>query len=131
LNRQREILEWIVSICRRDDIVPSELLAVDDIVRCRQDMDLDRRQKGQLIRDYLKKRRYPTILLYERRFAETVHRLKLANGTSMVAPPHFESSRYCLKLEFRNQKELCEKFQEMEKIVKSEIMQTFWNDIHK
>jgi len=131
LNRQREILEWIVSICRRDDIAPAELFAADDIVHCRQNKDLDRRQKGQLIRDYLKKRRYPTILLYERRFADTVRRLKLAHGTSLMAPPHFESSSYCLKFEFRNQKELSEKFQEMEKIVKSEIMQTFWDDIYK
>jgi len=131
LNRQREILEWAVSICRRDHIAPTELLAAEDIVRCRQDKDLDRRQKGQLIREYLKKHRYPTILRYEQRFANTVHRLKLSHGTSLIAPPHFESSIYGLKFDFKNQRELADKLQEMEKIVKSEILQIFWDDSQK
>jgi ParB family chromosome partitioning protein len=131
LNRQREILEWVVSICRRDDMAPAELLVAQDIVHYRQNKDLDRRQKGQLIREYLKKRRYPTILRYERRFADTVRRLKLSKGTHLIAPPHFESSIYGLKFEFKNQSELADKLQEMEKIVKSEIMQIFWDDSQK
>ncbi len=129
LNRQREIMEWVVSICRRDDIVPRKLLAADEIVRCRQNKDLDRRQKTQLIRDYLKRRRFPTITGYERRFEETVQRLKLAKGTCLIPPPHFESATYCLRFEFRDQKELSIRLQEIEKMAKSEIMQKFWDDM--
>lgn len=129
LNRQRELLEWVVSICRREDISPGNLLAADEIDQCRQNNDLDRRQKAQLIRDYLKRRRFPTLVSHEHRFKQTVQKLRLANGTSLIAPPHFESPTYSLKFEFKNQKELSNKLQEMEKIVKSEIMLTFWDDI--
>jgi len=129
LNRQREMLEWIISICRRDDMAPAQLLAADGIVDLRRNKDLDRRQKGQLIRTYLKKRRYPTILRYERRFAAIIHRLKLTQGTCLIAPQHFESPTYSLKFEFKNQSELSAKLKEFENIVKSDKLAALWSEL--
>ncbi len=129
LNRQREMMEWIISICRRDDMAPAQLLTADGIVDLRRNKDLDRRQKGQHIRDYLKKRRYPTILRYERRLAAIVKNLKLAHGTCLIAPQHFESPTYSLKFEFKNNSELLAKLDEFEKIVKSEKLAALWNNL--
>ncbi len=128
LNRQREMLEWIISICRRDDMAPARLLAAGDIVDIRRNKDLDRRRKGQLIRDYLKKRRYPTIFRHEQRFAAIVHGLKLAHGTCLTASQHFESPTYSLNFEFKNQTELSAKLKEFEKIVKTDKLHALWDE---
>ena len=128
LNRQREMLDWIISICRRDDISVSQLLIAEEIVTCLQDPDMDRRQKGQLIRAKLRTKRYPAIQDYEMRFGAVVKKLKLEKGTFLTAPPHFESPAYCFRFEFRNHDELCRKLQEFEKIVKSEGLKSLWDD---
>jgi ParB family chromosome partitioning protein len=128
LNRQREMLEWIVSISRRDDISVTQLLMTEEIVNWMQDPNRDRRQKGQLVRKYLKTRRYPTIQSYEKRFDDIVKKLKLAKGTFLIPPPHFESPSYGLRFEFRDYHELLRKLKEFEKITKSEILKSLWND---
>jgi ParB-like chromosome segregation protein Spo0J len=128
LNRQREMLEWIVSISRRDGISAAQLLMTEAIVKCMQDINMDRRQKGQLIRKCLKTRRYPTIQTYEKQFDRTVKKLKLAKGTFLTAPPHFESPSYSLRFEFRNYHELCQKLKEFEKIIQSGILKSLWDD---
>jgi ParB family transcriptional regulator, chromosome partitioning protein len=128
LNRQRELLEWIVAICRRDDITASQLLETEEIDFCMQDIDADRRQKGQSIRKYLKSRRYPTIQHHENLFAAIVNKLKLTKGTLLIAPLHFESPAYSLKFEFKNDHELNQRLNEFERIVKSGVLQSLWDD---
>lgn len=128
LNRQREILEWIASICRRDDISVSQLLTNNEIVNCLQDPNLDRRQKGQLIRKYLKTSRYPTIQSYEKRFNDIVKKLALPKGSFLTAPPHFESPSYGLRFEFSSHDELRQKLEQFEKIIESEVLKYVWDD---
>ena len=128
LNRQREILEWIVSICRRDDVTVSQLLASEKIANCLLDPKLDRRQKGQMIRKYLRTSRYPTIQAHEKRFDGIVKKLALAKGTVLTAPPHFESPNYSLRFEFGSYDELRQRLEEFEKIVESEALKPIWDD---
>jgi ParB family chromosome partitioning protein len=128
LNRQRELLEWIIAICRRDDITVSQLLEVEEIRRCMLDANTDRRQKGQLIRNYLRARRYPTIQRHENLFAGIVNQLRLKKGTLLIAPQHFESPAYSLKFEFKNNHELHQKLDEFKRIVKSGALQSLWDD---
>jgi hypothetical protein len=128
LNRQRELLEWITAICRRDDITVSELLAAEEISRCVQDTNTDRRQRGLQIRNYLRTRRYPTIQHHENMFAGLVNKLKLKRGTLLMAPKYFESPVYSLKFEFKHEHELHQKLDEFKRIVKSGALQSLWDD---
>jgi hypothetical protein len=128
LNRQRELLEWVVSICRRDDISVPQLLASPEIVHCLKDADMDRRRKGELIRKYLKTSRYPTIQAHEKRFDEIVKRLELAKGAFLTAPPHFENPAYSLRFEFSSPRDLRDKLKEFEKIINSNILEFLWGD---
>lgn len=127
LNRQREILEWIASICRRDDVTVSQLLATEEIANCLLDPNLDRRQKGQMIRKYLRTSRYPTIQAYEKRFDGIVKKLALAKGTVLTAPPHFESPNYSLRFEFGSYDDLRQKLEEFKKIIESEALKSIWD----
>lgn len=128
LNRQREMLDWIVSICRRDSIHPSQLLSIGSIQSIRTDHTIDRREKGRHLRDKLRKIRFPAITNHENRFAETVARLKLAKGTHLIAPQHFESPYFSLKFDFQNRQELSDKLREFDRLSKSNIIDSLWQD---
>jgi hypothetical protein len=121
------MLEWITSICRRDDVTVSQLLATEEIANCLLDSGLDRRQRGQMIRIYLKTCRYPAIQAYEKRFDGIVKKLALAKGTVLGAPPNFESPNYSLRFEFGSYDELRKKLEEFEKIIESETLKSIWN----
>jgi ParB family chromosome partitioning protein len=106
LNRQREVLEWIQGIAGREGTAPQALLTSAPVADWRHDSQMDRGQKTQLIRHHLKKRRYPQITAFEERYQRAVKELKLAEGTQLMAPQHFEGQKYTLQLEFKNADEL-------------------------
>jgi ParB family transcriptional regulator, chromosome partitioning protein len=128
LNRQREICEWIVAICRRDGMTAAQLLSINAIKSRLQNGDLDRRQKAQAIRNELKKIRYPNMVRFERRFSDIVEKLNLPKGTWLTAPQHFESPIYSLKLDFQCGQDLADKVTEIENLAQSKLLDTLWRD---
>lgn len=128
LNRQREMLDWIKAICRWEGISAQKLLEADTIQQCRQNDQFDRRQKGRIIRDYLRKRRFPTIVQYENNFTRTLRKLNLTSGTHLIAPQHFESPVYTFKIDFKNQCELQDKCLEINEISKKNEIKFLWHD---
>ncbi|MBI5062213.1 MAG: ParB N-terminal domain-containing protein [Desulfatitalea sp.] len=122
LNRQREVLEWIQGIAGREGVQPQEVITAEPIAQWRHDPQMDRGQKTQLIRHYLKKRRYPEITAYEERYQQAVKELKLAEGMQLVAPQHFEGQKYTLHLEFKNKDELQRLCREAERVAGSPTM---------
>jgi ParB family chromosome partitioning protein len=122
LNRQREVLEWVQGISGREGTPPQEVLTAEPVAQWRHDTHMDRGQKTQLIRNYLKKRRYPQITAFEERYQRTVKELKLADGMQLVAPQHFEGQKFSLQLEFKNPSELQCLCREAERIAGSSIL---------
>ena len=130
LNRQREILDWIKSICRWENISVQHLLEEDVIKQCRHNSHYDRRQKAKIIRDYLKKRRFPTIVQHENNFTQTLQKLNLPNRTQLIPPLHFESPVYSLKIDFKDPSELREKVRKIEKMSKTPDLKSLWYHQH-
>lgn len=122
LNRQREVLEWIQGIAGREGLAPRALLTAAPVADWRHDPHMDRGQKTQLVRHYLKKRRYPQITAFEEHYQRTVKELKLAEGMQLVAPQHFEGHKYTLQLEFKNADELQRLCREAERVAVSPTM---------
>ncbi|MFZ1987335.1 MAG: ParB/RepB/Spo0J family partition protein [Desulfatitalea sp.] len=106
LNRQRELLEWSQGIMGREGISLKDVIDDERLAQWRQDPQMDRGQKTQLIRQHLKKRRYPEISAFEERYHRSVKELKLVEGMQLVPPAHFEGQKYGLHLEFKNPTEL-------------------------
>ena len=128
LNRQREILDWVTSICRRDKLTPAQLLSSGNIQIIRQDGNIDRRQKGRFIRDELRKRRYPAITRHEQHFTRLAQRLNLPKGVQLNAPQHFESPVYELKFNFQNRRQLLKRAQELQRLAESEKLDGLWEN---
>ncbi len=119
LNRQRELLEWIQGIAGREGLKLQEIIAADPVAHWRLDPQMDRGQKAQLIRHYLKKRRYPEITAFEERYREGLKALNMAEGMQLVAPQHFEGRQYTLQLVFKSVKELQRLCREADRVAAS------------
>ncbi|RJQ87953.1 MAG: hypothetical protein C4519_00185 [Desulfobacteraceae bacterium] len=122
LNRQRELLDWIQAIAVREELTVSEILEQDPIAAWRRDETKDRGHVAQLIRQHLRKRRYPEITAFERHYAQCVKALKLPQRIQMTAPPHFEGRTYHLGLDFQDKQELMELNREIQRIISSPLL---------
>ncbi len=98
LNRQREIVDWIEAIARREACGIRDIFESDALVCLRKDAESDRRQKAAQIRHYLRSRRFPAITSAERRFASLRANMDLPASVQLIAPPGFESRSYTLQM---------------------------------
>jgi ParB family chromosome partitioning protein len=119
LNRQRELLDWIQGIEMREDRSAAEILNQDPIAAWRQDATKDRGHVSQLIRQYLRNRRYPEISAFERHYAHHLQKLKLPGNLRIEAPPHFEGRTFNLRFDFQDKQDLFELSRELQRVIGS------------
>lgn len=127
LNRQREFVEWMVSISKRDNVPIEDLLDHKNIREVINDQEMDPKQKGRLVRQYFQSLRYPEIKKTEKRFAGTLRKLNLEKGVQLVAPPHFEGQVYSFRIDFQNYKELSTKYHNLKDVIESKALQSLWD----
>lgn len=106
LNRQRELIDWVEAISRREGKSVHAILNEQDIRALRHDEQIDSRQRSAKIRQYLKKRRYPRMVEAEERYREYRRQVKLSDGMELVPPPFFEGDAYSLRISFRSSEDL-------------------------
>lgn len=126
LNRQREFLDWVVEIARRDGTSILFIIDKGPVSDILKDDDLDRKQKGRLVRQYLKEKRYPEISKAEQRFSDSLKRLQLEKGVCLDAPAFFESQTYRLKIDFTDYEELVSKHRNLEGVISSSTMRSIF-----
>ena len=123
LNKQKEIITLIKEIAFRENISIMEALRKCDFPDILNREDLDRTQKTQKIRAYLKQRRFPEITRAKREFENNVKELKLGKGIKLIPPADFEGQTYMLNLRFNTIKELQERAVKLNTIVKNPILE--------
>ena len=72
LNRQREIMDWILAVTKRDGVNIIQVLESGKLHDLRNDLKMDASHKRQIIRNYIKRLRYPTIAKHEILHANTL-----------------------------------------------------------
>ena len=127
LNKQREVVEFVKEIAIIEDISISEVLFADGLRNILNNNDLNRTQKTQLIRFYLKNRRYPLITKAQKRYEQLVKELKLGKGMQFVVPKNFESRSHIISLTFNSMEELDELKKKLNSISKSPIFKKICN----
>lgn len=100
VNKQREVVESVLEIARRESIPVETLLGTGEIGGLRKAPDLDRGQKGQHLRRHLHHRRFPQLAAAEERFAALREELALPPDIRLDAPPGFEGRHYRFGLAF-------------------------------
>jgi hypothetical protein len=101
LNRQRELISWVEAISRQEEKTIHAVLNEPDILAIRRDEQTDIRQKAKMIRQYLKKRRYPSLVQAEERYREYRRQVDLPDQVELVPPPFFEGDTYSLRISFK------------------------------
>jgi hypothetical protein len=106
LNKQKEILTFAKEISLRDNICLRDLIEKERPHDILMSDEFDNRRKIELIRNYLKKRRFPVLSDAENRFKNLVKKLEFGAGMQLVPPADFEGRNYRLNLCFKNLEEL-------------------------
>jgi len=119
LTRQKEMLDWVETIIHRDGITLKELLSDPQILQWRRDRLLDDPQKSRLIRDYLKRRCYPTLSAFEQRYERTLKHTGMGKGIRFSPPPNFEGRSFSLRIDFTSHDECLERVQKTKQMVQS------------
>lgn len=122
LNRQRELIDWVEAISRREEKSVHAILNEQDMLTLRHDEGIDSRQKSATIRQYLKKRRYPRMVEAEKRYREYWRQVKLSDGMELIPPPYFEGDTYSLRISFRSTDDLKSIQKNIEKLAHSNAL---------
>ena len=110
---QKEIVETVVEIGRRDKLTPAQVLAGEEVSDLRGAQKRHARQRAQELRKQLLARRAPRLTSRKVRFAREVGELGLPGGMRLVPPPYFEGSRWSLECTFERAEELAARLRQV------------------
>ena len=117
LNVQRELLEYIEDISRRDRISIAALIRNPDVVAIVADAEISGPQRVQQLRRYFKEKRYPELTRAERRYQDMITKLHLHPRLQLQPPPFFEGSTYRLLYAFKSRNQLKTLQTELERLI--------------
>ncbi len=106
LNKQREILTMIQEIALRENIAVKDVLKTPDIQLILVHEKWDRSQKTVHLRQYLRRRRYPSITSVESEFDAKARLLELDSAIALIPPRDFEGTTFSFHLNFKTIAEL-------------------------
>ncbi len=123
VNLQKEFFSLCFESSRRDKISIMQLVQGSALRGILKNAKLSVPQKAALVRDYLKRLRYPRLSEKERQFQSVVKRLGLAPGTALHAPPYFEGTMYRMELRFETYAELRDRLAKLQESVAQRLME--------
>lgn len=106
LNKQREMIVLMQEISLREDRSILSVLKDEAIQSALNDSDLDRVRITDLIRTYLKQKRFPAITRAKTAYDSLLKSLQLGHMAKLIPPPDFEGTHYTLNLSFTNPDDL-------------------------
>lgn len=105
-GKQKEMLTNSQEIAARDDLRLSTVLSSESFQAILNNPDLDRRQKTNRLRAYLRQKRFPHIDAAEKKFSAALRTLKLGEKTVLQHPDYFEGTDSTLRISFKDLNEL-------------------------
>jgi len=101
-NKQAEIIINCHEVASRDNIALHDFLSFKDIKKIIDHENPDENHKGNLLRSYLAKKRYPKLTSAYEEHKAVIKELKLEPEIKLQAPKDFEGDKYSIFFEFRN-----------------------------
>jgi hypothetical protein len=127
LNKQREILTMIQEIAFREHLPVKDVLNAPELQQIMVHEKLDRSQKTVHLRQYLRRRRYPSITSVENDFEARVQSLDLESGVALIPPRDFEGTTFRFHLDFNNLVELQHRLFRLTEVSSSPILNEILN----
>ena len=127
LNKQREILTMIQEIAFREHLTVKDVLNAPELQQIMVHEKWDRSQKTVHLRQYLRRRRYPSITSVESDFEARVRSLDLESGMALIPPRDFEGTTFSFHLNFNNLDELQHRLSRLTEVSSSPILNEILN----
>jgi ParB-like chromosome segregation protein Spo0J len=105
-SRQRELMELIFEICRRESMNPLEIISQEAVAGINNREELSQPQKSFLICQWLRKKRYPRMSEAESSFAAWLRGLHLESNISIQPPPYFEGKARSIRFTVASYEEM-------------------------
>ncbi len=115
-NKQRQVLEDLWDIVRRDGVSARSLLRRKEFRRVIASPRLSALQKADGIRQLLRKIRYPKLSAREEAFRSTLREVRWPGDVSVQPSPYFEEDQVTVSFRVGSRKELLETLDKLEKV---------------
>jgi len=116
-NRQRQILEALLDLSKREQCSIKEFLNRPSLIKILTDPKLNPPQKTEKIYATLRRYLWPRLSAREEEFQRLAHRLS-APGIKLLPSPSFEKDTHLLQIEFKDLKDLREKWENLATVLK-------------
>jgi len=104
-SKQMDIITCWMEIAAREKINPIKLYHENEIQKILLHENEDAGFKGNLLRSYLNKRRFPFLEKKQKDIREKIKELKLGKDLKLTLPENFESMSYSMTFDFKTLKE--------------------------
>ncbi|MFZ5517251.1 MAG: ParB/RepB/Spo0J family partition protein [Candidatus Zhuqueibacterota bacterium] len=104
-NNQKEVLRLLIDISNRDEMPVSRIIDQPAFARIMTDEKLTLPVKANLVKESLKKLRYPRLSQAEMQFDLLKKKMKLPPTIRLSPPPYFEGDKFSVEFSFRNKSE--------------------------
>ncbi len=105
LNKQKEFLDDLVEISRRDSTSLREILGTGSLEKGSAAKGVSALQRSEAMRRFLREKRFPTYSRWLARFESVARKIPWPTGASVRPSTNFEGDEISLTVDFRSPKE--------------------------
>jgi ParB-like chromosome segregation protein Spo0J len=115
-NKQKELLQNLLEVSKRDHIPVQDILAGEDIQRITSAENLSPLQKAEDIRNLIQRKRYPTLSTWKDAFKSQKKDLEWPADIKIEPSPFFEGEEYTVQFTFKNSDEYKKKLTKLNEL---------------
>ncbi len=115
-NKQRELLDDLWGVCRRDRLPVRSVLSRGGIGGTLRSPSLTPLDRAERARRLLRKLRYPALSARQEAFEAALRKMPAPRGIAIQSSPHFEDESVSVSFRFRNSAELRDRLRSLEKL---------------
>ncbi len=112
-NKQKELLQNLLEISKRDDVPVQNILTHGEVQRAATDRNLSPLQKAEAIRNHIHKQRYPTLSAWKDTFRSQKKDLEWPDDIKIEPSPFFEREEFTVRFTFKDFDELKSKLAQL------------------
>jgi ParB-like chromosome segregation protein Spo0J len=128
-SKQAELIENCCDLARRDAVSLRQIVNHEDIAAILGHEKLNLSQKGDQLRQWVRKRRFPGLTRSEQRFAAAHKKLHLPRGIELFSPPFFEGDTYRVEIEFTTAGALDKAGDEIKRLAHNPVLKELLEEI--
>ena len=121
-NKQKQILNDLIQISRKEEISLKKILAAQKIQPVLQSERLTPLQKAEKIRILLRKERYPSLSAWKESFDASLKRACLSKEVTVESSSFFENGEFSVSFSLRDKEEFSKRLAKLEKLISDEAL---------